>query len=177
MAAALVLPISGPYVGTFNAKHLGVMNDDGYVLTFTVQGQEVNETDAYGMTLVEAIYRGANWRCRIRGMEWNKTGLLALLQMFGQDAQVTPDGTQFDPALGNVGDRWSDYAFPLVLTAILGDPPSIPQTLTATNACLAPQQATEMMLTSKLREMPIEMVLLPYLGSGSFQYPIPFSTT
>jgi hypothetical protein len=177
MAAGLVVPIAGPFVGTYHAFPLGTLNDDGYVLTATVQGQEVNESDAYGMTLVEGIYRGVNWRCRIRGLEWNKTGLLALLQMFGQGAGGIPDGTKLAPALGNIGDRWTAYAFPLVLTAILGNPPTTPQTLTATNAALAPQQATEMMLTSKLREMPLDLVLLPYLSGGSSGYAIPFSTT
>ena len=55
MVAALVLPISGPYVGTWNGADLGTQNDDGFVLIGAYQGQEINLSDAYGMTLVEAI--------------------------------------------------------------------------------------------------------------------------
>lgn len=174
MAAALVLPISGPYVGTWSGSVLGTQNDDGFVLSVQHQGQEINASDAYGMTLVEAIWRGMNWRCRIRGLEFNKTGLLKLLQMFGQ----TGAGTTLTPQLTAIGDRWSNYGAVLLLTAILGNPPTMPQTLTANSACLAPGQTTEFMMTSKMREMPIEMVLLPYnatVGSGSVI--VPFTTT
>ena len=59
---ALVVPVSGPYTATWNAFSLGTMNDDGYTLAGTYQGQEVNASDAYGMALVEAIWRGLNWR-------------------------------------------------------------------------------------------------------------------
>ena len=90
--STLVLPISGPYVGTWGTTGsetplllaMGIMNDDGYELSCTLQGQEINESDAYGMTLIEGIYRGQNWRIRLRGLEWNSTGLLARLQMFGR---------------------------------------------------------------------------------------------
>ena len=43
----------------------------------------------------------------------------------------------------------------------------MPQTLTAANAAIAPQSNIEMLMTSKMREVPFEMVLLPYNVSGS----------
>lgn len=175
MASALILPISGPYIGTWNSLSLGTQNDDGFVMSVQHQGQEINASDAYGMTLVEAIWRGMNWRCRIRGLEFNKTGLLTLLQMFGQTGAVTT----LTPTLTDIGDRWSAHGKILLLNAILANyPGTMPQTLTANSACLAPGQTTEFMLTSKMREMPIEMVLLPYstvVGSGTVV--VPFTTT
>lgn len=173
MAAGLVVPISGPYVGTFNALPLGTQNDDGFVLSCRHEGQEINASDAYGLTLVEAIWRGFNWRVRIRGLEANKTGLLAVLQMFGQ----TGANTTLTPQLTAIGDRWTNYDKVLLLTAILGNPPTMPQTLTASSAAVAPGQTTEMMLTSKMREVPLELVLFPYsavVGSGSVV--VPFTT-
>lgn len=162
MAAALVLPISGPYTAVWNAFSLGTQNDDGYVLSGTYQGQEVNQSDAYGMTLVEAIWRGLNWRMRFRGLEFNKPGILASLQAFGSTGAPS---TTFTPTLANIGDRYSKYAQPLVLTAILGNPPTFVQTLTATNAIVAPQSNVEYLMTSKVREAPFEMVLLPYAAT------------
>lgn len=159
MAAAVVLPISGPYTATWNQNTLGTQNDDGYVLSGTYQGQEVNLSDAYGMTLVEAIWRGLNWRMRFRGLEFNKAGILASAQAFGSTGDPT---TTFTPIVDNIGDRYSAYAKPLVLTAILGNPPTFIQTLTATNAIVAPQSNVEYLMTSKVREAPFEMVLLPY---------------
>ncbi len=177
---ALVVPISGPYTGTWNALPIGTLSDAGYELQFTVQGQEVNETDAFGMTLVEAIYRGGNWRLRIRGLEW-RTGLTGVMQMFG----LVPGGGQLNPMLNdpitgliNVGDRWSKYVQSLVLTAILGLPPTTPASLTALGAGLAPQQQSSFNMTSKVRELPLELVLLPYHAViGSLTYSVPFTVT
>lgn len=175
MAAGLVVPISGPYVGTWNAFPLGVQHDDGYEISCTMQGQEVNETDAYGMTLTEAIWRGFNWRARFRGLEW-KSGLLAILKMFGTTGTAN-DGL-LNPQLINIGDRWTKYCQVLLLTAILANPPTTPQTLSATNAGIAPQSESAFLMTSKVRELPIEMVLIPYSTTvGSLTVNVPFTVT
>lgn len=177
MAAGLVVPVSGPYTATWNGFSLGTQNDDGYVLQGTYQGQEINASDAWGMTLVEAIWRGLNWRVRFRGLEWNKPGILAAIQAFGSSGGST---TTFTPTLQSIGDRWTKYAQALVLTSILGAyPPTIPTTLTATNAIIAPQSNTEVMMTSKAREAPLEMVLLPYSAvvSSNNQVATSFTTT
>lgn len=158
--AALVVPVSGPYTGTWNNFSLGTQNDDGFVLTGSYQGQEINATDAYGMTLVEAIWRGINWRVRFRGMEFNKPGILASLQAFGSSGANT---TTFTPTLQSVGDRFSKFAQALVLSSVLGAyPPTFPTSFTALNAIIAPQSNVELLMTSKAREAPLEMVLLPY---------------
>lgn len=175
MAAALVLPVSGPYTATWNAFSLGTQNDDGYVLKGTYQGQEVNASDAYGMTLVEAIWRGLNWRLAFRGLEFNRPGILASLQAFGSTGAPS---TTFTPTLANIGDRYSKFAQALVLTAVLGSPPTFVQTLTANNAIVAPQSNVEYLMTSKVREAPFEMVLLPYSAVvGSLTVNLSFTTT
>jgi hypothetical protein len=182
VAAGLVVPNSGPYTGTWQAFPFGTLSDDGYEIACTIQGQEVNETDAFGMTLVEAIYRGQNWRVRLRGLEW-KTGLLTALQMFGTSAvggttPPIPAAANLIPVLANVGDRWTKYCQPLVLTAILGNPPTTPQSLTAVNAGIAPQQQSMFNATSKVKELPLEFVLLPYSATvGSLTVSVPFTTT
>jgi hypothetical protein len=135
----------------------------------------VNASDAFGMTLVEAIWRGLNWRLAFRGLEFNKPGILASMQAFGSTGSA--QGT-FTPILANIGNRYSAFAQPLVLSAILGNPPTMPQTLTATNAIVAPQTNVEYLMTSKVREAPFEMVLLPYLAGGSnFTANLAFTTT
>ena len=159
MAAGLVVPVSGPYIGTWAGSPLGTQNDDGFVLLGTYQGQEVNASDAYGMTLVEAIWRGLNWRLRFRSLEFNKTGMLQAIQAFGASGNAN---TTFTPTLANIGDRYTKFAQSLVLNSILGDPPTMPDTLTASSAIVAPQSNVEFLMTSKVREAPFEMVLLPY---------------
>lgn len=176
MAAGLVIPCSGPYAATYEGYYLGTQNDDGFVLTGTWQGQEINQSDAYGMTLVEAIFRGLNWRMRFRGLEWNRPGILAAMQAFGS---VGADNTTFTPNLGTVGDRWTTNAGTLVLAAVLPNPPTFVQTLTALSAIIAPQSNTEAMMTSKVREAPLELVLFPYKLSnpGSVPASVPGGAT
>jgi hypothetical protein len=175
MAAALVVPVSGPYTAVWNAFSLGTQDDNGYVLAGSYTGQEVNASDAYGMTLVEAIWRGLNWRLRFRGLEFNRPGILAAIQAFGSTG---PPSTTFTPILANIGQRYSAFAQPLVLSAILGNPPSFVQTLTAINAIVAPQSNVEYLMTSKVREAPFEMVLLPYQAViGSLTVNLSFTTT
>lgn len=122
-------------------------------------------SDAYGMTLVEAIWRGLNWRLRIRGLEFNKVGILASMQAFGS---LSAPSTSFTPTLANIGDRYSKFAQALVLNSILGAyPPTMPTQLTALGAIVAPQSNVEYLFTSKVREAPFEFVLLPYLLTTS----------
>lgn len=177
MAAGLIVPVSAPYVGTWNGAALGTQNDDGFVLIGSYQGQEINQSDLYGMTLMEAIWRGLNWRLRFRGLEWNKPGILSALQAFGSSGAAA---TSFTPTLQSIGDRWSKFSQALVLTAVLGAyPPTLPTTLTALSAIIAPQSNVEHMMTSKMREAPLEMVLLPYsavLGSSN-NTAVSFTTT
>lgn len=175
--AALVVPVSGPYTAQWNGSNVGTQNDDGFVLSGSFQGQEVAQSDAYGMTLVEAIFRGINWRMRFRGLEFNRPGILASIQAFGSSGSPT---TSFTPTLANIGNRYSLFAQALVLSAILQPyPPTMPAGLTAMNAIIAPQFNAEYMMTSKVREAPVEMVLLPYsatVGSMSNQV-VSFTTS
>ena len=164
------------YTATWNAFSVGTQNDDGFKLLSTYQGQEIAASDAYGMTLVEAIWRGLNWRLQFVGLEFNKAGILASLQAFGSTGAPS---TTFTPLLANIGDRYSKFAQAMVLTAVLGNPPTFIQTLTATNAIVAPQSNVTYLLTSKMREAPFEMVLLPYsttVGSLTGQN-VSFTTT
>jgi hypothetical protein len=182
--AALVLPISGPYTGTWAGSPLGTQNDDGFVLTGAYQGQEVSGRDAYGMSLIEAIFRGINWRLRFTGLEWSRPGILAAMQAFGSFQAPT---NTFTPTLTTVGQRFSAFAQPLVLNNILpvqafgtgpGANPTFIAMLTAAGAVLAPQSNIQSMLTSKLREAPIEMVLLPYQATvGSLTVNTSFTTS
>ena len=124
---ALVVPVSGPYTGFWYGFALGTQNDDGFALIGAFTGQEINASNAYGMTLVEAIYRGLNWRVRFRGLEFNKPGILAAIHTFGSSSGVQPP-TTLNPILTNIGNRYSKFAQALHLSSILGAyPPTMPQ--------------------------------------------------
>lgn len=179
MPAGLVIPVSGPYTGTWALGGLlGIMDDDGFVLTGTWHGEEINATDAYGMTLVEAIYRGLDWRVSFVALEFNQLGIIEILNTFGV-TDLARVG-EFNPKLDYIGERYSTFARALVLNSILGAyPPTTPQTFTAVNAVIAPETNVEMLMTSKMREVPIDMVLLPYVSAaGTLTLPpVSFTTS
>lgn len=163
----LIVPVAGRYAGTYGNSNIGVLNDDGYELSYSPKGQEVNDTDAYGMTLVEVIYRGGDWRIRWKTKEWT-SGMLGAFQIFGQLSS-------FAPALGIIGRKFTDMASALVLTVTNGTPAvGNPNTLTASQAILSPNSNISTQFTSKVREVPIEQVLLPYVSTGAI---VPFTTT
>lgn len=184
--SALIVPIAGPYTATWNGQNLGTQDDDGYKLRATYTGQEINQSDQFGMTLIEAIYRGINWRLAFTSIEFNRPGVLAAIQQFGSTGAGT---TTFTPYLTNIGDKYSRYAQALVLTAILAcqpqgtafgvsSNPCFIATLTGLLASMAPQQNMEFLMTSKMRTAPFEMVLLPYLATvGSLSADLAFTTT
>jgi hypothetical protein len=164
----LILPIAGRYSGTYYSEDLGILNDDGFELSMQAKAQEINATDAYGMTLIEAIYRGQDWRIRFRAMEAAKNGVIAALQPFGDAG-----GAGLNPRLGVIARPFTDMTQSLILSATAGTPAAgNPSTLTADEAIMSPTNNTAMLLTSKVREVPIEMVLLPFTSGSDV---IPFT--
>lgn len=205
---ALILPVSGPYVGVFASLYLGMMNDNGFEITLAMKGQEINETDAFGMTLLDYVYRGMDWRVRFTGKEWSRAGsggLLLALQPFGivgtgpGTAQLGPVLSRlnagYTPGSGNqilptnnagvfAGALASGSANTLVLSSVMtnalasGGGPCVPTSLTANGAILSPNTQAQFQMTSKLRELQIEMCLLPYTYTTTQTgYNIPNSTT
>lgn len=194
MAAALVLPVSGPYTTTWDGFSLGTQNDDGFVLMSNYTGQEINATDAFGMTLVEAIFRGINWRLRFRGMEFNRPGILASMQTFGFSGPLLGEATRFQPNIGSIasptiGDRYSRQSAVMFMENVLpvqpqgglfgtSSNPGFIASITASSAVVSPNSNFEYLFTSKVREAPFEFVLLPFTATiGGVLTNLAFTTT
>ena len=159
--ALMTAPVAGAYTATFAAVALGIMDDNGFELSFTPQGQDINDTDQFGMSLIEGIYRGANVRIRFRAKEWT-TGVQNLIHTFGAKATATPAWK-----MGVIGRKYTDIAGVLILTATAGTPAAAsPATFTASSALLSPNTNLSFLFTSKLREVAFEMILLPYTSTG-----------
>jgi hypothetical protein len=165
--AGLIIPIAGRYSGAYTppsagALTIGVLNDDGYELSVQPKGEEVNATDAYGMSLLDYVYRGADWRLRYTGKEFT-AAIVSVMWPWGMGASA------LSPKMGVIGRRASDVAGSLVLTAATGTPAASapgPATLTAGLAIVSPNSNLAMLLTSKVRDVPVEMVLLPYTSGA-----------
>lgn len=106
--------------------------------------------------MLDGVYRGTNWFFQTEFME-TKAGPVAAAYPWGAF------GVQ-----GIVGRLMSDVAASLVLTSTAGTPAvATPATLTATKAILAPGSNPQAQYTSRLRTMPVRLVLLPVdVGGG-----------
>lgn len=166
MPSALITVIAGRYSGVYTPQgggglSLGILEEDGFEVSVQPKGEEINQSDAYGLSLLDFIFRGADWRCRYRGKEYG-TSILQVLWPWGKGAQ------QLSPLMGVIGRRASDVAGSLVLTATTGSPAAnSPATLTAGLCITSPNTNLPMNLTSRARIVPIEQVWLPYVVAGS----------
>ncbi len=137
--------IAGPYNASFGSA-LGV-TEDGFDMSFTPKGEEINQTDLFGMTLVEIIMLGGDWAVTATGLEYTKmVGVLSSWATLG-----TP---------GAVSRLASSAASALVMSAAGGT--ATPASFSASRAILSPNNASSSWkLTSKLRRVPVRMTLLP----------------
>lgn len=178
--------VSGPYIGTYKAPSgsavaIGLC-DEGYELQFTPQGENIENSDVYGGALLDGITRGHNasltftmksyQRALTSGLIWQFT-TNPLLMQFGAQAAGVANGIP-------TGRLWSSLAGEIVLTGQRNTPAyavdSTPYTnnvfgatsiLTASLAILAPGQSINFMMNSKLRQVTLAMVLLPYSTGGA----------
>lgn len=170
----LITVIAGRYAGTYQpaaangasgagglAANLGILSDDGFELSWSTHAQEVRDTDAYGRTLLQTVYQGADWRLRCRCKEY-ASGNMNAAWPWG----IT--GGLLTPKHGVTARLGSDVAGAVVLTSTTGTPAAAsPATLTASTAILTPATMHGLSFTSRVREVPIEWSLLPYTATGN----------
>src|SRR5438105_4947669 len=121
--------VAGQYVVTVNSVAVGIMRGDAGMPTLeqTTFSQTINSTDAYGDSPIETIYRGFQWMADYTCEEY-KAGSLTPFYPWGALG-----------VMGVIGRLGSSVASPLVLTVLSGTPAvGSPNTITATNAILAP---------------------------------------
>jgi len=195
---ALIAVVSGRYSATFQphisgaasgaggaAIDQGICTDDGYVLTWQIRVQEVSQTDAYGQSLLETVYLGANWRLRYTVQEYPTANAangnpVNLAWPYAKVTGVANSGV-LSPAMGTIGQRGSDVDGVLVLTAAAGTPAAVntaPATLTAEHVNPDHSSSFSLNFTSKARVLPVGVVLFPYSKIiSSTSYNIWFYTT
>lgn len=132
----------------------------GYTIGVSYPKQLIQESDAFGETVIDGIGRGANVTIACSSLEW-KNGLLEMLFPY-QATQLTATGsTYFD--IGVVGVLDSNKAGTLILTSTANTPAaSAPATLTATLAIIKENHELTWALDSRLREVPIALRVYPY---------------
>lgn len=150
---------AGRYSVVWNSLALGLMEGDSGLPTLSRinHAEPINNTDAYGKSIIGAIHQGADWACQFTCIEY-QAAVLATLWPFSALL-----GT-----LGTIGEEYTDRAQSLVLTAAAGTPAVIsgPATITAPKAMLAPNVPMQYVLGPTLRKIPIKLQLFPTLVAG-----------
>jgi hypothetical protein len=173
-------------VGTLqDGTDLGMSDDNGYEISYTTHADLVNRSDGYGMTLLDFVNQGADWRMRWRAIEWRDGSVRASWPWGGVAGALN---NNWDPLLGAVGtiagvpnqpignvgagiavagSLGSQFEHAITLTATPGTPAeNKPQSIACEHCILSPNINLSSLYTSKARQIPLEYVLFPYI-SGS----------
>jgi hypothetical protein len=150
--------IAGQYTVTYNGTSCGIMEGDAGVPTIeaTNHAEPVNNTDAYGKSMIDAIYQGGDHFASFQCMEY-KAGSIAAFWPFGALG-----------VMGVIARLYYDMSSALVLTAVAGTPAAnSPATLTASKSIIAPGFNGRLLYGPTLRKVPIRLALLPFSSTGN----------
>lgn len=146
--------VAGQYTTTHNAVSVGI-TEEGFELQQDSKAQNVTPTDAYGESIIDFVYRGGDVYIQFEGKAYKA----------GSIAPFWPWGTL--GAMGVIGRLASNVASATVMTALAGTPAaSAPSSVTTTLTILAPNNPARLLYNSKLRTVPVRLLVLPY-DSGS----------
>lgn len=151
--------IDGRYAGTYNAVDVGI-TENGYDLIMALREEVIEESDVYGGSLLDYIYRGGNCQLRADCKEY-KAGSTGPMWPWGTLGQMRT------PSLP-IGRLASATGAAFVLTATANTPAAAaPATLTITIAILAPGQQSTLLFHSKLRRVPLFFQAIPQDTAGT----------
>jgi len=147
--------IAGPYTWTFNSNSLGIM-EDAPALEHTNAGANISG-DNLGDSIQDSVYRGGNLFVNVVLQEWDLTAC--------QEA-FAPWATAGDKGLvGQPGKLFSSWAAPLIGTVVTGTT-ATPALVNFKKAVIAPGFSVQQLLGTRLRQLPIRFLILPYADAS-----------
>jgi hypothetical protein len=158
---AITAPIAGAYTGTYNSVAINYTRS-GYNINFMLRAERVDETDIYGNSLIDLIYRGAQLTIDTIAKVYaaGSTGPLA--------AWASSFNGQVYAAAKPIAQLASTAAAALVLTAVANTPAaSSPATFTATKSIISPDNNFSLIFNSQLREVPLRWDVLTTDSAGT----------
>lgn len=148
--------IAGPYTLTYNSQSLGII-EDAAALEFLNSMQPI-VGDNYGDVIQDAVVRNGNMYLDFVLQEYNVAGARAAFWPYSSTFGI----------MGQSGVLLSSYSQALVLTAVAGtSASSAPASLTFTNCVLAPGHNLRLLFGSRLRNVPLRMLALPYVSTSA----------
>ncbi|WP_020474929.1 hypothetical protein [Zavarzinella formosa] len=154
--------IAGKYDGTYDAVAVGI-TDQGFELEQNSSAEMIEESDAYGATLIDWIYRGGSVNLQFLCKAY-KAGSITPFWPWGA---LGVHSTVVAP----ISRLASDVATAVVLTATADTPAeTAPASLTGSLAILAPNSPAKLLFNSKLRQVPVRLQLLPDVDDGTVSW-------
>lgn len=155
---ALETIVAGRYSNTYNSVDTGITRD-GYTLDQGVSAEVIDETDAFGGSAIDYIYRGGNVFLNFLSKAY-KAGSIAAFWPWGSLGVMLT-------AAAPLGRLASAVAGVDVMTAVAATPAAnAPASLTANLAILAPNNNASLLFNSKVRDVPVRLMILPYDATG-----------
>lgn len=149
--------VAGRYSGAYNSVDVGI-TQEGYTLQQDSDGELINETDAYGGSVIDWVFRGGNSFLQFESKAY-KAGSISPFWPWGALGVMLA-------AAAPIGRLASDAAVSMVLSAVANTPAAAaPASLTGTKSLLAPNNPASLLFNSKVRNVPVRLQLLPYLIS------------
>ena len=156
---AIETVVAGRYAGTYNAIDVG-FTEDGYELEQRSSAENVDKSDIYGDSLLDFVYRGGEVRMRFNCKVY-KAGSKTPFWPWGAFGVMAT-------TLAPISRLASAVASAMVLTATSATPAAtMPATLTGSKAILPPGSNLRLLYSSRVRNVPNELVLLPSESGGT----------
>lgn len=159
---ALDTLVAGAYTTTYNAVSVGVTRQ-GFELSQMVKQELIDETDAYGLSTIDWVYRGGDVFLQWTGRSY-KAGSYAPFWPWGALGVMATTAAP-------IGRLASAVAQATVMTAVANTPAAAaPATLTGSLSLLAPNYEGKLLYDSRLRDVPVRLQLLPSLNAGTLTW-------
>jgi hypothetical protein len=160
--------LAGRYSATYNTADVGITGE-GQKLNFETKLELIQESDAYGQTIIDGVFRGGDVTADFESLAY-KAGSLAAFWPYGNTlAGNGVLGVLVNPGASNVpiGVLASALAKAFVMTSVAGTPAAAtPATLTASLALLREGFPAALLFNSKLRRVPISLRFYPADAGG-----------
>lgn len=159
---ALDTLVAGAYTGTYNAVATG-LTQKGYEFEQTFKTELIDETDIWGLTTIDAVYRGGDAFLQYESRTY-KAGSTTPFAPWGAIGTISTTAAP-------IGRLASAVASATVLTAVANTPAAAaPATLTAALSLLAENFQGKLLFDSRLRNVPIRLRLYPSLNTGTLTW-------
>lgn len=154
--------IAGAYTGTYNSVAVGP-TQKGFELSQSFKTELIDETDQWGLTVIDAVYRGGEAFLQFESRTY-KAGATTPFAPWGALGVVA---TTTAP----IGRLASNVAAATVLTAVANTPAAAaPASLTASLSLLAENFDGKLLFDSRLRNVPVRLRLYPGLSGGTLTW-------